>query len=201
MSRRSSSIRSGARSGDDALDAARRGAVAFVHDARAMEMRGKFGVVGDVVAVREQHQIHAAHFFDAFHQGSVEARGIDQDVAALLRRAHDQVGPRAEARFRSEAAIVDIVHDVHGKRCDPGAGAAMGNGADGCGRARDQRHERAMQFAGICGLLVDAGFAAVIAEARRRDLAAGVAVDAACVDVEFALDILRRAARSICAMC
>ena len=77
----------GSRPRNDALDAARGGAVRFVHHARAMEMRGKFGVVGDIVAVREEHEIDAAHLLDAFYQRIVEARRIDQDVAALLLRA------------------------------------------------------------------------------------------------------------------
>ena len=48
-----------------------------------------------------------------------------------------------------------------------------------------------MQFAGILRLMVDAGLAAVIAKACGRDLAAGVAIDAACVHEEFACDVLR----------
>jgi hypothetical protein len=43
-----------------------------------------------------------------------------------------------------------------------------------------------MQFAGILRLMVDAGLPAVIAEDGGRDLAARVAVDAACVDEEVA---------------
>ena len=113
----------------------------LVHDARAMEMRGKFGVVGDVVAVREEHEIDAAHFLDAFHERIVETRRIDEDISALLFRAHDQVRPRAEARFRSEAAKINVIHDVGRKSFDAGAGAAAGHCADGSGRAGDQRHE------------------------------------------------------------
>jgi hypothetical protein len=48
-----------------------------------------------------------------------------------------------------------------------------------------------VQFAGILRLMVDAGLAAVIAKACRGDLAAGVAIDAACVHEEFAGNILR----------
>src|ERR1700674_1311737 len=72
----------GSRSGNDALDATRCGAVPLVHDARAMEMRGKFGMVGDIIAVREKHEMDAAHLLDVICQGIVEPRGIDQDVAS-----------------------------------------------------------------------------------------------------------------------
>ena len=64
----------GSRSCDDALDAAGCSAVRFVHDTGAMEVRGKFGVIGDIVAVREEHEIYAAHFLDALCEGIVEAR-------------------------------------------------------------------------------------------------------------------------------
>src|ERR1700692_173782 len=114
---------------DNSLDAARCGAVSLVHDARAMEMRGEFGVVGDVIAMREKHEIDAAHLLDAFYAGIVEPRRIDQDVAALFLRANDQVGPCTEAGFRRETAKIDIVHNVGRKRFDAGAGASAGRGA------------------------------------------------------------------------
>jgi hypothetical protein len=59
-------------------------------------------------------------------------------------------------------------------------------GSDGSGWAGNERHERAMQFARILRLMVDAGLAAVIAEDGGSDLAAGVAVDAGGVDEEVA---------------
>src|SRR5689334_20344933 len=59
---------------DDALDAASGGALRFMHDARATEMRGEFGVVRNVIAVRKKHEIHTAHFFDTPDQGIVETR-------------------------------------------------------------------------------------------------------------------------------
>jgi hypothetical protein len=176
---------------NDALDAARRGAVRLMHDAGAMEVRSKFGVVRNIIAMREEHKIYAAHFLDAFRERIVETRRIDEDVAALLRWAHDQVGPRAEARLRIESAIVNVIHDVNGKSLDAGAGAAMGHSADGSGRARDKRHQCPMQFAGILRLMEDARFAAVVAKTRGRNLAARVAIDATRVHEEFACNILR----------
>lgn len=86
--------------GDDVLDAEVRGSVARVHDARAMEVRGEPCVVGDVVAMREEHEIDAAHLLDALHQGRIEARGIDQNIAAALLRPDDEVGPAAVAKSR-----------------------------------------------------------------------------------------------------
>jgi hypothetical protein len=49
-----------------------------------------------------------------------------------------------------------------------------------------------MQFAGILGLVVNAGFAAVVAKTRRRDLAAGVAIDATLIHEKIAVHILRQ---------
>ena len=57
----------GSRSGDDALDASRRGGFRFVQDSRAMEVGRKFCVVGNIVAMREQHELNAAHFLHALH--------------------------------------------------------------------------------------------------------------------------------------
>jgi len=154
-------------------------------------MRGEFGVVGDVIAVREEHEIDAAHFLDAFREGIVETRRIDEDVSALLLGPHDQVRPGAEARFRCEAAEINIVYHMHRKRFDAGAGAAARDGPDGSSRAGHQRHECAVKLAGILRLMVNAGFAAVIAKAAWSDLAAGVAIDATRVHEEFAGRVLR----------
>ncbi len=167
-------------------------AFGFVQDTRAVKVRGKLGMVGDIVTMRQQHEIHAAHFLHAFYEGSGEAWRIDEHVAALLGRAHDQIGPRAEARFRSEAAKINVVHDMNGESRDAGASVQVGGGADGSRGARDKRHERAVKFAGILRLLINTRFAAVVAKAGGRDLTAGVAVDATFVDVEFACDILRK---------
>jgi len=182
----------GRRSSDDAFNASCGPAFTFVQDARAVKVRGKLGMVGDIVTMRQQHEIHAAHFLHAFYEGSVEAWRIDEDVAALLGRAHDQIGPRAEARFRCEAAKINVVHDVNGKSCDAGASVEIRHGADGGRGARNERHERAVKFAGILRLLKDARFATVIAKTRGRNLAASVAANATFVDVEFARDILRK---------
>jgi len=180
-------------SGDDPFDASRGGTFAFVQHARTVEVRCKFGVIRDVIAVRQQHEIDAAHFFHALHKWSVEARRIDKDVAALLGRTHDQIGPCTEARLRGEAAKINIVHDVNGKRGDPGSCIEVGNGPNRRSGARNERHERAVQFAGVSRLVKNARFSALIAEAGGRNLSAGVAVDATFVDVKFAGNILRKA--------
>ncbi len=44
------------------------GAVPFVHHTRAMEMRGKLGVVRNIITVRKEHEVHSAHLLDAFYQ-------------------------------------------------------------------------------------------------------------------------------------
>ena len=49
-----------------------------------------------------------------------------------------------------------------------------------------------MEFAGIFGLMKNTRFAAAITETGGRNLAPGVAVDAAFVDVKFTFNILRK---------
>ena len=87
-----------------------------MHHARAAEVRRELRVVGDVVAMRQKHQRHAAHLLDAPDERRREPRRIDQDVAARFRRADDQVRPGAEARLRGEAAEEDVLEDAGGKR-------------------------------------------------------------------------------------
>jgi hypothetical protein len=50
------------------LDPAPRGAISLVHDAWASEVFGKFRVIGNIVLVREEHQLDSAHFLDLAHQ-------------------------------------------------------------------------------------------------------------------------------------
>ncbi len=174
--------------------------VSLMHHARAMKTRGKLCVVGDIVAVRKEHEAHASHLFDTLCQGSCESRGIDQYVSASILGPHDQVRPCAKACFRGEAAEIHVVHDVHRECFNARASAAVRHGANRSGRTGDQRHEGAMLLPGIPRLAVDDGLIAVFAKTRRRNLAAGVAVDAAVIHVEFAFDVFGPRRLLICAI-
>src|ERR1700739_785855 len=174
---------------DHALDASSGGALRFMHDTRAVEMRGEFRVIGDVIAMGEEHEANAAHLLDALYQRIVEARRIDQHVPAALLWPHDQVRPGPEARFGREAAKIDVVDDVRGKRFNAGPGAAARHSPNRRGWTCAQGHERAVHFARILWLMVDARLASMIVETRGGNLAAGVAVDTTGVDVEIAFNV------------
>ena len=156
-------------------------------------MLGKCDVVSNIVTVRKEHKIHAAHFFDALYERRCKSRGIDQHVPALLLRTNDQIRPRSETRFRCEAAKVNIVHNVNRKRGDARAGAAVRRCADRSSRTRNQRHQCAMQLAGIVRLPVNAGLSAMVAKTRGRDLPASIAIDAGGVHEELAVHVFRQA--------
>src|SRR5579884_1369853 len=68
------------------------------------------------------------------------------------------------------------------------------DGANGGGWAGDQRHQSTQFAIWGRGLLIHAGLATVIAKCFRRNLAAGVAVDAALIDVEITGNVLRESA-------
>ena len=51
-----------------------------------MKVRGKIDVVGNIIAVREKHQVHAAQLFNALYERRGEARGIHQHISSPLRR-------------------------------------------------------------------------------------------------------------------
>jgi hypothetical protein len=158
-----------------------------------VKMLGKYRMIGNIVAVREQYEAHAAHLLDSLHQRRVESRRIDQNISPLLRRSYDQVRPCAEAGLGIESAVVDIVHDVNREGLHSRKSAAARFGADRCGGASDERHQGAMDFAGIPRLMVNAGLPAVIAEDSGRDLPARIAINATGVHKEVARDILGEA--------
>jgi hypothetical protein len=147
--------------------------------------------------VREEDGADAAQLLDAAHERAREARRVDEDVAAFAFRPDDEVTPRAEARLRGEAAEVDVGVDALGERLDALARVVISGGADGRGRAGDERHQRAPRLGGRGRLAEDARLFAVVAEDRGRYLPARVAVDARVVDVEVARHIFGQTPRRI----
>ncbi len=176
----------------DALNAEPRGAIVMMHDARAMEMRGEARVVGDIVAVRKEHERDAAQLLDAPDERGGEAGRVHENIAAGLWRTNDEVGPAAKTRFGSEPAEIDVVHNGIGKGIHGGAGVTVPGSADGSRGAGHQRHQGALHIRGTGRLAVDAGLTAMVMEGLRGNLAAGVAINAGCIDKEIAGDVLRQ---------
>ena len=105
-----------------------------MHDALAAEAAREGGVVGDVVAVREDQRAHAAERVDALEERTGGARRVDEHVAA---RAHDQVRRGAVRGLGVPAAVVDVVVEALGEGGGGGAERALRRGADARRRAGD----------------------------------------------------------------
>ena len=76
-------------------------------------------------------------------------------------------------------------------RARGGADLDLGDAADGGGRATDEGHARAPVLVGRARLRADASRPPTrVAECVRRERAAGIAVDAAVVDVQVAPHVL-----------
>ena len=86
---------------------------------------------------------------------------------------------------------MDIRIQLHREGVDGGMEVVLRRGANGTGRAGYKGHQCALYRSRGSGLVVDTRLIAVIAEALRRQLAAGVAVDAALIDVKISGDIFR----------
>ena len=173
------------------LDPEPRRSIVPMHDARTVKMSRELRVVGDVVPVREKHEGHAAHLFEAFDERTGKSGRIDEDIAAVFRPADDQIRPRAEARLGRKAAEEHVREDVGGKRVSRLARIPMRARAYRGRGTGDQRHERPMNLLLRVGLVSDARLVAMIAKRLRRNLAAGVTVDASVIDIKVAFNVLR----------
>lgn len=173
------------------LDSADR--IALMHHTRTVEMLCKPSMVGNIIPMGKEHERDPSHLFDAPYQWRSEPRRIHQDITARLRRPDDEVCPGAEAQLRGIATEIDAISYPVGESHHPFASIAPGNRADRRRRTRDECHQRPAHLARILRLMIDAGLSAMIPKGFRRDLAAGVTVDAARVNVEVAADILRKA--------
>src|ERR1051325_9108848 len=84
------------RARDHLLDAASGGAIPFMHNAPAFKVLGKLCMISDIVLVREEHDLDAAHVFDLARQRRIEPWRVDQYIALW---PYNQVRPRAKARL------------------------------------------------------------------------------------------------------
>lgn len=176
---------------DDAFDVVTRRAVVGVHDSLAAESFAKQLVIGDVVLMRQQHLTDAAHRVDAFDQLCGETRRVDQQVAAFVLRADNQVTPGAERIFRSETAEVNVVSDLSRESVDADMRIVLFGGTDRPGWTSDEGHHCLACFVAGFRLVMDAALIAVIAKDSRRELTASVAVDAGGIYKEITRYILR----------
>ena len=115
---------------NDLFDTKSLSAIVSMHDALTVESIGKALMIGDIVFVREKHCAHAAHRFDLFDQWTAEARRVNEHVAAFRFGTHDEITPRAETRFRCEAAEVNILADVCGESVNADARVVLACFAD-----------------------------------------------------------------------
>src|SRR5262249_15422494 len=137
-------------------------------------------------------EAHAAQGPDAVEQGPRGPRRVDEDVAL---RPPDEVARGAVGGLGRVAAVVDVVVDPLGEGMGGPPGVGARQAPDGGGGAGHEGHERPVAVGLGPGLGRHDRLARglVAPEHGRRDLPAGLAVDAAPVDVEVALGILDQA--------
>ena len=157
-----------------------------VQNALASESLMKLLMIGDIVLMREQQPAYTTHVVDAFHQRPCEARRVDHGVTV---RMLNQVAERAEGALSGESAAVHVGLDQFRVAGHRAAHVVLSNRTDRRGRAGDQCLLRLEQFTCAGRLMEYRGLIADVMEHRRRDLPAGVAVDAGGVDEEVAVDI------------
>src|SRR5688572_19615785 len=103
-----------------------------VHYPLASEGLGKPGVIGDVVAMSQEHLADAAHGLDPFDQLGGKPWRIYQHVSASGCGPDNQVTPGSKARLRSKAAEVNVFSDRRRKGFDAGTEIMCDGCADGC---------------------------------------------------------------------
>jgi NAD(P)H-dependent FMN reductase len=169
--------------------------VARVQHALAAEGRCPARVIGDVVAVGEEHEARAAQLADPGQERNGEAGRVDEHVSAR---------PRHEPARGSERGLGRVAAVVHaaflgdrlreGLGCRRRSGGVLHDRPDSPHRAGDQRHERPPLFL-RCGRLPshEGGVVLAASEDAGRDAPAGVAGDAGSVHEEVTWYVLRGA--------
>ena len=166
------------------------GNVGAMQDPFATESIVQRFLIGDVVPMGEEKPARSAHRVDAIEERLRCARRVDDDVAAL---AHDEIAGRAVRRLRSQSEVVNGAVDVQRQRGQRVADFPSLRAADGRRRAGHQRDQRVLAL-GRRGLPLHEGEPGPIRprERRRRELPAGVAVDAGRIHEERPRGILRK---------
>jgi len=166
------------------------GNVGAVQDPLAAEPVVQRLLIGDVVAMGEEQPARTAHRLDAVEERLRRPGRVDDDVAAL---AHDQIAGRSVRRLGSQPEVVDGPVDVQRKRAQRLADFPSLRAPDRRRRAGHQGDERVLAL-GRRGLALHEGEPAPIRarERRRRELPAGVAIDAGGIHEERPRGILRK---------
>ena len=173
------------------LDPKSSSAIIGVHQALAAKLFREAGMIGNVITMRQKHQVHSAGRFDLFYELRGEARRVNQNIAAFGFRSRDQITPRAKAGLGREATEVNILGDIFRKCIDADVRVMRLDRSNRCGRTSDQSHQCAFDFPGAFRLMVNDRSVVILGECLRCDLPTGVAIDAGRVDVEISGNILR----------
>ena len=160
------------------LDPKSSSAIIGVHHALAAKLFREAGMIGNVITMRQKHQVHSAGRFDLFYELRGEAWRVNQNIAAFGFRSRDQITPRAKAGLGREATEVNILGDILRKCIDADARLVMLDRSNRGGRTSDQRHQCAFDFASAFRLMMNDRSVVILGEGLRCDLPAGVAVDA-----------------------
>src|SRR5438445_585670 len=154
------------------------------------EVLGVARRVADVVLVREEDVCDPAHPLERDHQLLHVPRRIDQPVA--IRMAND-IAVRAERLLRVKPVVADIVFNQHREAVSGSTHHSL-VGYQGADRAHGTGQERLIGLVTLglaLRLAIDGRVLAILDERLRRQLPAGVAVDAGGVYEEVAIDIRR----------
>ena len=161
-----------------ALDPKSSSAVIGVHYSLAAKLLREARMIGNVIPMSQEHQVHSAGRFDLSYKLRGEAWRVNQNIAAFGFRSRDQITPRAKAGLGREATEVNILGDILRKCLDADARVVMLDRSNRGGRTSDQRHQCAFDFASAFRLMMNDRSVVILGEGLRCDLPAGVAVDA-----------------------
>lgn len=175
--------------GQHAFDAGSRTRhVVAMQDAFGAEMIRPLLVVGDIIAMGQEHQLNPAELFDVFHQRAGESRRVDQDVPP---GPDDQIARCSIRRLGSESAKVDSFIDQLRIGFHSQFRGLMAGGPYRSSRAGDQGLERREFLQSGLGLMMNHRLIADVGESLGRNLAAQVAVDTGRIDEKVPWDVLR----------
>ncbi len=161
-----------------------------VDHAAAAEMGGIAVGVGHVVAVGQKDVGDSAPRFKLSNELRQKLRRVDEPVSFWVL---DEVAIAAERLGRVEAAVVDRLFDKDRKIGHHRFAIVVAVIADRAGRAGEQGPQRVAAGGRDVRLAVDVGRVASFREDLRRNLAAGVAIDARRIDEEVAGHVVANA--------
>jgi hypothetical protein len=168
--------------------------IRHMKDALATEAPRKLGMVGHVVAVREDHSSDAPECLEPIHERTPCPRRINEQIALV---ALDEIARRAERALGGIPAVVDAPVDEVGQRRHCVYETNLADAADRARRTRHDRHPGSQRLIGRGRLPPHDGLAEPLG--AREDPwcedAACLAVDARIVDEQVAGYVVDRTGR------